>query len=531
MINSNYMRIKKSKYTYMLFLCFLLSNNLPAQKPNWHNLDYGIDSIMGISTEKAYSQLLLGKRGKTVIVAVIDGGVDTKHQDLKGQIWTNTKEIEGNGVDDDKNGYVDDINGWNFLGTKTINFEYENFELTRIVRRDMMHFANINTSNLPAADLNRYNNYMKNKAAFETSFSKANEKYFEFSKMISSVDTIVSIIGKANPVINDFEKFNPDNAYFAKLKKYLITQLENNRGDFGAFYAQLTHFFNEQIVVPVKYHYNLEYDLSEAIGSNTEKRFYGNNDVKGPGGDHGTHVAGIIAGVRNNNIGINGIADNVKIMCIRVTPNGDERDIDVANAIIYAVDNGAKIINMSFGKAYSWNKKIVDDAVKYAMRKNVLIVHAAGNENKNLEAEANYPNRIYEDNSGIAQTWIEVGASGWKNNQALKAPFSNYGKTKVDVFAPGVSINSTIQNSGYEKRDGTSMAAPVVSGIAALLFSYYPKLTAEQVKEIIMKTVVEVPDKINITEDDQTKQVSYSYLCVSGGIVNAYKALQLAEKF
>jgi subtilisin family serine protease len=241
-------------------------------------------------------------------------------------------------------------------------------------------------------------------------------------------------------------------------------------------------------------------------------------------------VAGIIGAVRTNNLGVMGVANDVMIMSVRTVPTGDERDKDVANAIRYAASNGAKVINMSFGKGYSFDKKAVDDAVRFAMSKDVLIVHAAGNDNKNTEVDNNFPTRVYEDKTE-AKGWIEVGASGLKDDETLKASFSNYGKTSVDVFAPGVAINSTTPKSTYGEHDGTSMAAPVVTGLAALIRSYYPKLTAAQVKEIIMKSVVKISHNVVIKDGDTKKEVPFADICVTGGVVNAYNALQLAATY
>jgi subtilisin family serine protease len=284
----------------------------------------------------------------------------------------------------------------------------------------------------------------------------------------------------------------------------------------------------EQISKFVDYHYNLDFDSRNIVGDNYEvatERFYGNNKVSEPNGEHGTHVAGIIAADRNNGLGIKGVSDQAEIMVLRVVPDGDERDKDVANAIRYAVDNGAKVINMSFGKAFSPYKNVVDEAVLYALSKDVLLVHAAGNDHKNLEIENNYPNDKVTNYN--ASNWIEVGASSWKNKKLIPADFSNYGKQSVDVFAPGVDINSCIPDNKYESFNGTSMASPVTAGVAAVLRSYYPALSAAEVKEIIMQSAIKVKGKVLIP--GTKKKVKMNDLCVSGGIVNLYEAVKLAE--
>ncbi len=282
----------------------------------------------------------------------------------------------------------------------------------------------------------------------------------------------------------------------------------------------------------------MEFDpRQDSVGDdyrNSWEKFYGNNNVTGPDAEHGTHVAGIIGASRKNSVGIKGVADNVKIMAIRTVPDGDERDKDVANSIRYAVDNGARIINMSFGKAYAWDKKVVDEAVRYAVSKNVLMVHAAGNDAKDTQKEDNFPNRFFADSTGLtmgtAEGWIEVGATNWKNDETLVASFSNYGAKTVDVFAPGVAINSTMPFGKYKENDGTSMAAPVVSGLAALIWSYYPDFDQVQVKDIILKSVTKFDQKVKIKDESGNTKVLLSDISVTGGIVNAYNALVMAEQ-
>lgn len=502
-----------------------------AQKPNWQNLDLKADSTFGISTEKAYNELLKGKKSTPVIVAVLDGGVDINHEDLKSIIWTNKKEKAGNGKDDDKNGYIDDVHGWNFLGSSKGSINYETLELTRLVRRDKARFANLEASAVKPADQAAFEAYQKNTAELEKQLAEAKEGLNRFGSIKSAIDDVVKKIGKENPTAADFQNFSAGTDMERNIQRIMVAQLKN---------ATFKEFYDSQIVPgyehfqqQVDYNLNLDYDPRSLVGddpNNSKERFYGNNDVAGPDARHGSHVSGIIAAVRNNDLGINGVADNVLIMGVRNTPNGDERDKDVANGIRYAVDNGAKVINMSFGKGYSWDKKIVDDAVKYAVSKDVLLVHAAGNDNKNLEVEQNFPNPQYAD-GGVAASWITVGASGWVNDGTIKANFSNYGKTTVDVFAPGVNINSTVPGSKYEKFNGTSMASPVVAGLAALIRSYYPKLTAVQVKDIIMKSVVKVDQTVKVEQGDATNDIPFADLCVTGGIVNAYNALKLAAEY
>jgi subtilisin family serine protease len=351
------------KYKVILGTCLLIGNLAAAQqenalsKPNWYNLDLKVDGQFGISMEKAYTELLTAKTPKPVIVAVIDDGLDTAHQDLKNTTWRNLKEISGNGRDDDRNGFIDDVNGWNFLESSS------------------------------------------------------------------------NIYGPVPPA-------------------------------------------------------------------------------------HGTHVTGIITALRHNSVGINGVTNAVKIMPIRCVTDRDLLAKDEAHAIRYAVDNGAKVVNMSFDSCLTQNRELVIQAIQYAISKDILIVQAAGNGHFNDDNSASY--RGFRDQK-IVDEFIVVGASGFADDSTLAAPFSNYGLKTVDVFAPGFAIVSTIPGNKYEAHYGTSMACPVVAGLAAVIRAYYPELSAKQVKIIMMRSVI----KRNVLKDK----------CISGGVVNAYEALKIAQDF
>jgi len=506
-----------------------------AQKANWQNMDLKTDSVFGIDTDKAYKELLKGKKSTPVIVAVNDGGVDYQHEDLKRVIWVNKKEIAGNGKDDDKNGYIDDVHGWNFIGGPKESVNYETLELTRLVRRDQQRFAGTTDANVAEKDLADFAAFKAARADMEKQLAEARSGLANYRGLKTALDETVKKMGKEKPTAEDFANFKPTNQAETSIQNIMANVLKDM--SFEEFYngelQEGLDYFGRQ----ADYNLNIDYDPRGIVGddpNNSEEKFYGNNDITGPDALHGTHVAGIIGADRTNTIGINGVADNVLIMGVRCTPNGDERDKDVANGIRYAVDNGAKVINMSFGKAYSWDKKVVNEAMKYAASKDVLIVQAAGNENKNIDVENNFPNHKDLDEKTIA-AWITVGASGPTDDATLKASFSNYGKTQVDVFAPGVQIYSTIPGSKYKKLDGTSMASPVVAGLAGLIRSYYPKLTAAQVKEIIVKSVVKVNHNVEYAKSDEQDaekvSVPFSDLCISGGIVNAYNALKLAATY
>lgn len=511
---------------------FLFAQKEVKPKPNWQNLDLKTDGMFGISTEKAYTDLLAGKIHVPVVVAVIDGGVDINHEDLKKIIWNNPKETPGNNADDDHNGYVDDIHGWDFIGSAKGDVEFDNLELTRQLRDNQAKYEYANTANLTPPELVIYQNYQKMKDDLNKRIEKAQKTLKNITDFKAMLTSVTNQIGKENPTVEDFRKFDPQTNGEAWIKK---TVLENTVDKSYADFVKDDvdegfKYYNEQL----KYHLNRDYDPRAIVGDNytdSNERSYGNNDVNGPDAHHGTHVSGIIGAVRDNDLGIKGIANDVMIMSVRTVPNGDERDKDVANAIRYAAANGAKVINMSFGKDYSYDKKAVDDAVKFAMSQDVLIVHAAGNDNRDNDKQTTYPNRNYADNSGQAAAWIEVGASGFIDDETLKATFSSFGKTSVDVFAPGYKILSTTPNSTYKEYSGTSMAAPVVVGLATLIRSYYPKLTAVQVKEIILKSVVKVDHKVTYKVGEKNKKIAFADLCQTGGIVNAYEALKLAATY
>jgi cell wall-associated protease len=488
-----------------------------SQKKNWFNLDLKTDSVFGISTERAYNELLKGKKSNTVIVGILDSGVDGVHEDLKSVMWVNKKEKAGNGKDDDKNGFIDDVNGWSFLGGKGGNIDHETLEITRLVRKYKAKFANTTAANVAEADKADFEYYTKLKADYDAELKEVRTSFDGFAGLKGRIDALVCQTGKEKPTASDIRAIKTEGQMETSFKNNIANALD--RTDFDTFYKRNVLRGYDHFKGQLEYNLNLDYNPRSVVGddeNDDNQRIYGSPDSKGPDSSHGTHVAGIVGAKRNNGIGMDGVADNVLLMAVRNVPDGDERDKDVANAIRYAVDNGAKVLNMSFGKAYSWNKKVVDDAVKYAVSKDVLLVHAAGNDNKDLDKENNFPTNKYADGSK-ASSWLTVGASTPFNDKRLKASFSNFGKNSVDVFAPGFGIYSTYPEQKYQDNNGTSMAAPVVAGLAALIRSYYPKLSAVQVKEIIMNSVEKV---------ESLKDIS-----VTGGVVNAYNALKLAATY
>ncbi|NUM31034.1 MAG: S8 family serine peptidase [Bacteroidetes bacterium] len=525
------MQLKKFIWVPVFVAVSNMVSGQNAAPENWFNLDKGEDKIEGMSTEKAYKKLLVNKKAKPIIVGVLDSGVDEDHEDLKNIMWVNEDEIPGNNIDDDKNGYVDDIYGWNFIGGKDgKNVDKDSYELTRVYKVKDEKFRNMLESNMTDADKEEYKEFLKLKAEFLEKSIQAKTMFEVVSKTKTNFEIIENAIGKGENInTDDLKNYKPSNSKETAIINKLIGFMESGITYFDLKKEVMGMFDHYDKLA--NYAYNLNFDPRYIVGddyNNQTEKYYGNNDVTGPDASHGTHVAGIIAAQRDNYIGIKGVANNVRIMSVRCVPDGDERDKDVANAIIYAVDNGAKVINMSFGKSFPWNKKIVDDAVKYAESKDVLLVHGAGNDGKDIDVNINYPNPNYNNENKRAQNWIEVGAYSWIKGKNKIASFSNYGKKNVDVFAPGVSIYSTTPGSNYESFDGTSMASPCTAGVAALIRAYFPDLTASQVRNIIMKSTVKVKGKVNLPGSNKTTKLKK--ISVTGGFVNTYKALKLADK-
>ena len=504
----------------------------PTKAPdNWFNLDLAKDGVNGVSTEQAYKTILAGKKSQMVIVAVIDSGVDYMHEDLQDVMWVNPGETPGNGIDDDKNGYIDDVHGWNFIGGKKGNVEQDALELTRELKRLTPKYANTTAGSV--SDKKEFAYYTKLKTAFD---EKRGELEQQVGFVKSYFDKIETGLAKAKSMgltiksKDDLKKLEATDKESADaLAKALDRGMD--LADVDSAKKEAMEYFDGQL----NYNYNLDFDPRSIVGDNyadVNEKYYGNNDCKGPDASHGTHVAGIIAASRNNGKGMNGVADNVRIMSVRCVPDGDERDKDVANAIMYAVDNGASIINMSFGKGYSPNKAKVDEAVKYALKHDVLLVHAAGNDSENNDTDPNFPNDGFAKKGlfkpKTAKNWLEIGALNWKPGLNRTAKFSNYGKKNVDTFSPGVAIYSTTPENTYSSYQGTSMASPCAAGVAAALRSRFPDLSATQVKDVLISS--NVPQTGKVYKPGTTEEVELSEISVGGGTVNLYTASVAASK-
>lgn len=524
----------------ILLLTAPFAATLTAQEQppkNWFNLDAQQDSVNGVSTEKAYAYLK-GKKSKTVLVAVIDSGIDILHEDLKGVIWVNEDEIPDNGIDDDNNGYVDDVHGWNFIGGKDgRNVDKDSYELVREYKRLSAKYEGRQRADLKRKERADFDYWQTVKEAFENKKAEsASQAQFmeEIDKQLKRYNQLFRAYLETEEVTHEKIKEIETTDEVVLQGKSMLSNIFQNFGVSSLTLDSLIHLLSEDIehVKSQATAYDLDFDPRDIVGDDPDKLDevgYGNNDVRGMGTDnfHGTHVAGIIAAKRGNDLGIDGIADNVKIMAIRAVPDGDERDKDVANAIRYAVDNGAQVVNMSFGKGYSPHLAYVHSAIKYAAKKGVLLVHAAGNSASDNDQSDNFPN----DKFGRKENWlnwVEVGASSWGGEGNYVGVFSNYGKESVDVFAPGVAIYSLAPNNGYANSDGTSMASPVTAGVAALLLSYFPHLKPGKIKDILIQSVRSV-DGGKVKKPGSGEEVDFAELSVSGGIINAAEAVKMAE--
>ncbi|MBS7254036.1 S8 family serine peptidase [Flavobacterium branchiicola] len=519
----------------------------------WYQKDNVLDGIPGISLDKWYTSNKKKPKSKSIIVAVIDTQIDLNHEDLHGQIWVNDKEIPNNGIDDDHNGYVDDINGWNFKGTKNGGYVvWGNYEYARVVREWEPLFKDKTQSQIDLKDLYDYNEYHRASIKLE----QENKFYKNWLKSLNHNVVIY-------PMVKDTLKyFFPKEDYTYKqldsmYNKYKINdktyrqRRDDNDKDLGALISYmmislevdektLKDVIDRQIYLDSVVNRNVNKDYNDRLliadNPNILEKGYGNNNVSNKPEyqsiqDHSTKVSGVIAANRENNKGIKGIAQNVKIMPLNVIPVGDEQDKDIAMAIYYAVDNGAKIINMSFGKEFSLHKEWVEEAFKYAEEHNVLLVHCAGNDGFDIDKNPFYPNDSdFENFKEKNSNFLSVGSITHRLDSTFVSDFSNYGKHNVDLFAPGDEIYSTTtENSHYKFDSGTSFAAPMVAGAAAIIWSYYPKLTAKEVKQIIMDsgTVYSLEVILPGTKD---KKVPFSDLSKSGKVLNVYDAMQLAEK-
>lgn len=522
-----------------------LKNIFQSDVPeNWFNLHHSDDGVEGVGSEKVYNEL--GEPKSDVIVAVIDSGVDVNHEDLQGKIWINGAEIPNNGIDDDNNGYVDDVFGWNFIGgSKGMGvtvMDMNNLNGYTFVKGLARHQVDADTLEV-TRELVRMNKLKEVRQRAGEDLTQEEQAYLnkvdgivrkEYTTAVTRVSSATATLEKLEQNerivraggfegelnFNELANFAAGEPSVVKAKLELMEDLQVGKNK--ARLNRIINYFSGNM----EYYYNVDFKPRTIVGDdylNQADSNYGNNDIIGPDSSHGTHVAGIIAANRDNGLGMNGVASRVKIMAIRCVPNGDERDKDVANSIRYAVDNGAHIINMSFGKSFSPYKSMVDEAVKYAESKGVLLVHAAGNSSLDLNVEPNFPNRAF--NNTESNNWLEIGAASWKKSLTLPASFSNYGSNKVDFFAPGVDVYSTTPDNSYDSYSGTSMASPAAAGVAALIKSYAPEMSAAELRELMIEASRKHPN-LMVKKPGTDHKVPFRSLSIHGTSADAFNAIE-----
>lgn len=497
----------------------------------WYHKDFATSKVYGVNTENAYKYLeSKGLKPKTIVVGVLDSGVQVDHPGLVKNIWSNPNEVPNNGKDDDGNGYIDDVHGWNFIGGKNGDIGVDNMEVTRVVAKYKPVFEGDDSTKNKANQAKmpeEFAMYMKSKELFTKKSVDAAQSFKQYSMLNEAIPEMVKMLN-GKPLTRE----NLANVKPTEPKQAMGLQVLNNLAQSPEFSgkspAEVEKMLKEEMkgaldhFGPMAQQYDLAFDpRAEIVGDSyddySEKK-YGNNHYQGPDAEHGTHVSGIIAGLPQGKEVQYGVASKVaKIMVVRTVPNGDERDKDVANAIRYAVDNGAKVLNMSFGKPVSPGKNVVWDAFKYADDKGVLLVKAAGNENEDVAEHLAYPTNFKNvtDAAPFVDNVLVVGAST-NNNSELRAGFSNYNKNMVNVFAPGQEIYSTVPNNEYSYQQGTSMASPVVAGAAAVLLAYMPNLKPAQIIESLVKTS-------NASTENEFGEKSQA-----GGVIDLKKAAEYA---
>lgn len=552
---------------------FGITNLLYAQDIDKDILNWYNGKGTGMQTEKAYKKVKK-RETKTVIVAIIDSGIDIEHKDLEGKIWTNTDEIPGNGIDDDNNGYIDDVHGWNFLGNASgENANSMRLERTRILAKLSKKFEGVDASTVSASEKDEYALYEKVSKEVDEEMTTYSQYLMQIPMMIGLIDNVPSMLEEKLGTSDYTEK--DVNKYVASLKKK-ISKAESDdefpAGDLQSMQGELqmmglaTAVVSgeltkermegqlEQIQNMIDTHHNVDFDGRSIVGDDPDDFTdvnYGNNDVEGPDALHGTHVGGIVGAIRGNGLGGDGVANDVLLMSLRAVPDGDEFDKDIALAIRYAVDNGASIINMSFGKAYSPHQKEVFAAFEYADSKGVLCIHAAGNNNTDVDVAPNFPNSMYSFQTKKLDHFLTIGSSTKDLKKKVKVPaptekdpekmkkkklgflpssFSNYGQTSVDVFAPGSEIYNSVPQSEYKELQGTSMACPMVAGVAAMLKSYFPEMTMKEIKDVILSSSTSYAETMQVLPGTQVDQVDFATLSVTGGVVNVYSAVKACLK-
>lgn len=447
----------------------------------WHLESNTSFKTLSTNLRKTYTEFGEPSEENKVIVAVIDSGVDINHINLRHAIWNNKREIPDNGIDDDENGYVDDINGWNFLGE-------QNFDQSELTRKIL---SMKNSLDIDSQELQKLSEKLQYK---RTLLIKELEDYQK--------DLYIYQVSLAQQELSSVSIFT------TALKK-----LQAKYGSVEKLEALISRNINRLSIV-----FNLHYSPQKIIENNDVSELEEHN--------HGTHISGVIAAIdHNENAPISIAPNNSIIMPIKAIPvEGEERDEIIAKAIHYAVDNGAKIINLSFKKYTTTHPELLLNAIDYAEKSNVLIVNSAGNRGINIDHTKHYPHGVNPKIDQVRENWITVAASSSHIGKNTVARFSNIGRKQVDLFAPGVDIYSLAPNDNFAILSGTSMAAPLVTGAAVLLLSYKPSLSAAQLKQIITKSVRKIPNHY-IRKHNSRRNVLFTRLSSSGGVLDIHQAV------
>ncbi len=547
---------KTIPYIFLIASCTVSKKVNSAKQEDdkaWYKKDYTQDGIPGISLNKWELDNKGKKNNNNLIVAVIDTQLDTNHEDLQGQLWTNPNEIPNNNIDDDKNGYIDDINGWNYLTTKSNNYTvWYNFESVRIIRKYRGKFEGKKIEEINKEDHNNFKEYLRAVDRYEADrnyhknwlevlnysanlFPKVKDtlKYF-FPKEDYTYQQLDSLYTKYKTNDKTFRQRRLDNDKdLGALIDFMKLQIDYDQGSLEKIIEN-----REQVDSLYNKSYNINFDHRNFIGDDPNKleNNYGSNKlnltIKGirKYNTHNTEVSGIIAANPDNSTGIRGFSKNIKIMPLVTSCSGDEEDKDIALAIRYAVDNGAKVINMSFYKEFSLHLDWVLEAIKYAEKNNVLVVGIAGNDSLDIDSNPKYPNDSdYQNPREVSDNFINVGSITNKVDSTMVSSFSNYGKQNVDLFAPGSDVYTTIPDNRYQTDSGTSLAAPMVSGTAALIWLYYPNLSVQEVKQIILNSGSEYDIEVLVPNGDG-KKVPFKELSKSGRVLNVYNAMKMAKE-
>jgi len=510
-------------YALLLIYTFCTGQGFAQEKPkDWYNLDLNVEKNRGVSINQLYT-LIDSTELEEVVVAVIDNGVDIHHEDLRGAIWVNQDEIPNNGLDDDNNGYVDDIHGWNYLGNLSgENIDQANLELTRLYRFYLKKFESVDVDTLQGEEIDEFASYKEIESTFQQETRKLQKEFEQYAQLSALYTGAVSYmkekLGTSELSYNQLIAYDTESSDDEQVIEFLLMA---EKEGLPTYLSDGESYFDSAL----NYHYNLDFNPRTKVNEHlldSAGLMYGNNQVWAAEPDHGTHVAGIIAANRHNNLGISGIATNARIMALRAVPDGDERDEDIARAIRYAADNGAQIINMSFGKKYSPNSEMVNESIDYALSKDVLLVHAAGNESVNIDETYHYP-RGLKKNKKAKKGFITVGAQTLMDTTYVLASFSNYGVKSVDILAPGEDIYSTVSGNKYKRNSGTSMAAPVISGLGAIYRGLYPEKSAKQIKRIIKKSVVSYK---NLTTEVEGERIKLNKVVRYPGFIDVKKIFE-----